>query len=196
MIDEVYAEFNWRPGRNPPAADTVKRAPNKMPEMNVIIKESGLRPPALVTATHYSIGIKAEAIVRLGYYQAVQNAKSVFRKTAGHPDEVKLKVLEDAVRRMKRETEKSVVFHLKDYRENLKFGYLFKIVEAVSDRYAAAVLNRFQAHFSGLSASVERIGTSQSDKEKARQILNAMDKTIRDLGDKISHLRGKIETTG
>jgi hypothetical protein len=111
-------------------------------------------------------------------------------------DDVKLRVLEDAVRRMKRETEKSAVFHLKDYRENLKFGYLFKLVEAVSDRYAEAVLDRFQMYFSDLAASVERIGSSQSDKEKTRQILNEMDRTIRDLSEKINRIRGEVEAAG
>jgi GTPase SAR1 family protein len=196
MVDEAYAEFNWRPGRNPAASDAVKRSLNKPPDLDVILNESGLRPPALVTATHYSTGIKAEAIVRFGYYKAVQNVKTVLRKTAVPRDDVKLRVLEDAVRRMKRETEKSAVFHLKDYRENLKFGYLFRLVEAVSDRYAEAVLDRFQMYFSDLAASVERIGSSQSDKEKTRQILNEMDRTIRDLSEKINRIRGEVEAAG
>ncbi len=196
MVNDAYAEFNWRGGRNLSASDTVKSSPNKPPDLDVILNESGLRPPALVTAIHYSTGIKAEAIVRLGYYKAMRNAKTVFRKTAVHQGDVRLKVLEDAVRRMKRETEKSAVFHLKDYRENLKFGYLFKLVEAVSNRYAEAVLDRFQMYFTDMSASVEHIGTSQSDKENTRWILDEMDRIIQDLSEKISRIRGEIEAAG
>jgi hypothetical protein len=95
---------------------------------------------------------------------------------------------------MKRETARSVVFHLKDYRENLKFRYFFKLVEAVSDSFAQSVLERFQAYFSDLSATIERIGTSQSDKEKARHILDDMGRASRELIEKINRIRGEIET--
>ena len=97
------------------------------------------------------------------------------------------------MRRMKRETARSVVFHLKDYRENLKFRYFFKLVEAASESFAQTVLERFQAYFSDLSATIERIGTSQSDKDKARQIFDDMERTSRELGDKINRIRAEIE---
>ena len=90
-------------------------------------------------------------------------------------------------------TEKSVVFHIKDYRENLKFRYLFKLVEATSDGFAQAVLDRFQAYFSNLSTTVVRIGTSQEDKARAIQILNEMEKLSRELNAKINHVRRQTE---
>jgi hypothetical protein len=85
------------------------------------------------------------------------------------------------------------VFHLKDYRENMKFRYFFKLVEAASESFAKTVLERFQAYFSDLSATIERIGTNQSDKDKAGQIFDDMERTSRELVDKINRIRKEIE---
>ena len=194
MMEEAYEEFNGLSDRSDGLAEGTHRSRIRPPEMEAIIKTSGLRPPALVTATHYSARIKAEAIVRLGYYKAIRKSKAIFKKSTEHPGDVKIKAMEDALQRMKRETARSVVFHLKDYRENLKFRYFFKLVEAASESFAQTVLERFQAYFSDFAATIDRIGTSQSDKEKARQIFDDMERTSRELRDKISRIREAIET--
>jgi hypothetical protein len=67
-------------------------------------------------------------------------------------------------------------------------------VEAVSASFAETVLEHFQAYFSDLSATVERIGTSQGDQEKARQILDDMERASRELIGKIDRMRKEIET--
>jgi len=194
MMEEAYGEFNQMSDRTEGSAEGIRRSNMRPPEMAAIIKISALRPPALVTATHYSARIKAEAIVRLGYYKAMRKSKTIFKKSTQHQGEVKIKAMEDVLRRMKRETARSVVFHLKDYRENLKFSYFFKLVEAASESFAQTVLERFQAYFSDLSATTERIGTSQGDKEKARKIFVDMERTSRALVEKINRIRTEIET--
>jgi len=194
MMGEAYEEFNRLSDRSDGAVEGVGRPRIRPQEMAAVIKASGLRPPALVTATHYSARIKAEAIVRLGYYKAVRKSKSIFKKSAEHQGEVKIKAMDDALRRMKRETARSVVFHLKDYRENIKFRYFFKLVEAASESFAQTVLERFQAYFSDLAATMERIGTSQSDKDKARLTFDDMERTSQGLVARINRIRQEIET--
>jgi hypothetical protein len=95
---------------------------------------------------------------------------------------------------MKRDTEKSVVFNLKDYRENLKFRFLFKLVDATSEGFAQAVLDRFQAYFSNLSTTIEGIGTSQKDKAKAMKILEGMDQACQALTTRVNKVRNEVET--
>lgn len=192
MMEEAYEEFNGLSDRAGLESEGFDRAP-RTPEIEAIIKSSRLRPPALVTATHYSAKIKAEAILRLGYYKALRKSKTMLKKAGDQQDETKIKALQDALRRMKRETARSIEFHLKDYRENLKYSYLYKLVEAVSESFSQAVLERFQAYFSDLSATITRIGNSQSDKEKARQILDEMDQASKELIAAINRIRGEIE---
>ena len=194
MMEEAYAEFNGHPDSSPWHAAGIHRPPNRYPQMDTIIKISGLKPPALVTATHYSAGIKAEAIVRLGFYKAVQKSKTMFKKSAGQDGRELRKALEDTLRRMKRETQRSVVFHLKDYRENLKFSYLFQLVEVARESYSQAVLDRFQAYFSDLSAIFERVGTNRDDREKAKAIIDEMDRASRQLIEKVNRIRMEIGT--
>jgi GTPase SAR1 family protein len=189
MVEEAYQEFNHASNRS----ESVNRSRIRPLEMETIIKTSGLKPPALVTATHYSARIKAEAILRLGYYKAMRKSKALFKKSAEQSQAIKIKAVEDALSRMKRETARSVVFHLKDYRENLKFQYFFNLVEAVSAGFAETVLEHFQVYFSDLSATVERIGTSQGDQEKARQIIDDMERASRELSGKIDRIRLEIE---
>jgi len=193
MIEDAYEEFNGMLGRKKKVSGKKIPSGNKSPKMNAVIEGSGAVPQPLVAAMHYSARLRTEAVMRLGFYRAFRSVTTLFKKTADGKDTEALKALQDAIRLMKRETEKSVVFHIKDFRENLKFKYLFKLIKATSDGFAQAVLDRFQAYFSDLSANIERIGTRQNDKAKAMQILNEMDQVSRELNAKIDRVRKEIE---
>jgi GTPase SAR1 family protein len=192
MIEDAYDEFNGMLGRSEQFADGIHPMGTKPAKMDTVISAGSVSPPPLAAAMHYSTKIKTEAIMRLGFYRAIRNVSKLFRKSTNREGEETLQALKDAIRRMKRETGKSVVFHLKDYRENLKFRYLFKLAEATSDGFAQTVLDRFQAYFSDLSATMERIGTSQNDKTRAVKILNEMDQISQQLNKKLDLIRKEI----
>jgi hypothetical protein len=191
MIEEAYEEFNKMLGRTELFADEIHSLENRSPKIDTAIDRS-VSPPPLVASMHYSTKIKTEAILRLGFYRVRRNVSKLFKKSAKREDEEKLRALTDAVRRMKRETGKSLEFHLKDYRENLKFGYLFKLAEATSDGFSQTALDRFQAYFSDLSATMKHIGASQNDKGRAVKILNEMDQISGQLNKKLDHIRKQI----
>ncbi len=193
MIEDAYDEFSGILGRNSSNPATKKRSSKAEPRMVSIIKTSDANPPPLVAALHYSAKVRTEAIMRLGFYRALRNVKTLFRKSSDPKGQEALKALKDAARRMKRETEKSVVFNLKDYRENLKFRFLFKLVDATSEGFAQAVLDRFQAYFSDLSATIEGVGTNQKNKTRAMKILDDMDQACQALNARISKVREGIE---
>jgi hypothetical protein len=192
MIEDTYGENHGMLGRSELFADGIIPAGNKPPTMDTLTSIGSVSPPPLAAAMHYSTKIKTEAVLRLGLYRVIRNVSKLFRKSANREGEETLWALKDAIRRMKRETGKSVVFHLKDYRENLKFRYLFKLAETTSEGFGQAVLDRFQAYFSDLSATMERIGTSQNDKARAVKILNEMDQVSRQLNKKLDLIRKEI----
>jgi GTPase SAR1 family protein len=192
MAEEAYEEFNKLSDRSQLLAEGTNPSPDRALRMEVVVKESGLKPPVLVTAAHYSAGIKIKAFMHLGFYKTVQKYKTMFKKTTGSDGQARTKVLEDAVQRMISETLRSVVYQLKDYRENLKFGYLFQLVDAACESYAQKVLERFQAYFCDLSAILERVGTSQEDQEKAKAIIDEMDRSSRELVEKINRIRRRL----
>ena len=131
-------------------------------------------------------------MVRLGFYRAVRNMKTLFKKSANPTGGEALKAIKDAVRRMKLEVTKTMVFHLKDYRENLKFSYLHGLIEAASDSFSQTLLDRFQAYFSDITTTIGHLSNSQFDKEKALKILNEMDQVSQGLTDKLEQIRRKI----
>ena len=193
IIEDAYEEFNGLLGRNTAAAGAKKRAPKAGTRVESVIKTSDVSPPPLVAALHYSAKVRTEAVMRLGFYRALKNVKTLFKKSSEPKGKQAIKALDNAARRIKRETEKSVVFNLKDYRENLKFRFLFKLVDATSEGFAQAVLERFQAYFSDLSATVEGIGTNQKDKTRAIKILDEMDEVCQTLDARICKVREEIE---
>jgi GTPase SAR1 family protein len=194
MIEDAYGELNGMSGRNPLIAGGKKPSAESTPKMRSVPKTSSVSPPTLVAALNYSAKVRTEAVVRLGFYRALSNVRTLFRKSSDHKGKQALKALGDAADRMKRDTEKSVIFNLKDYRENLKFRFLFKLVDATSEGFSQAVLDRFQAYFSGLSATIEGIGTSQKDKAKAIKILDEMAQGCQALEARIGKVREEIET--
>ena len=193
IIEEAYDEFNGIIGRNPSTPDGKKRPAKSATKMKAVNKTVAVSPPPLVAALHYSAKVRTEAVVRLGFYRALSNVKTLFRKSSDHKGKQAFKALQDAAQRMKRDTEKSVVFNLKDYRENLKFRFLFKLVDATSAGFGQAVLDRFQAYFSDLSATIEGIGKSQKDKEKAIKIIEDMDQACQVLSTQVDQIRKEIE---
>ena len=192
MIEDAYDELNGTLGRNELSNGGSHSSDNKPLRLDTVISAGSVSPPPLVAAMQYSTKIKTEAIMRLGIYRVMRNVSKLFRKSSSREGEEKLQALKDSIRRMKRETGKSVVFHLKDYRENLKFRYLFKLAEATADGFAQTVLDRFQAYFSDLSATMERIGTSQNDKARAVNILSEMDQISQQLNKKLDLIRKNI----
>ncbi len=171
--------------RNPSPAD--------LSLLEILADAANLKPPALVAVMGYSTKIKTEALMRLGLYRVLKNVKAIFKKSAKHDRGEIARALQDGIELIKRETKKSLAFQLKDYRENLKFGYLFELIEAAANGFAQAVLNQFQAYFSDLSTVIETISTSRQDKKQALQILDEMDLVIGQLEEKIDGLRGQIE---
>ncbi len=193
MVEDVFNELRGKLGRGEPFGEEINPSSKKSPMMDAVTSVGNLRPPPLVAAMQYSTKIKTEAILRLGLYRVMGNVSNLFKKSDDREGEQIMRALKDAIRRMKQETEKSVVFHLKDYRENLKFRYLFKLAEATADSCAKTALNRFQAYFSDLSATMARIGTGQNEKAGAMKILDDMDQASRRLNEKLDHLRKQIE---
>ena len=190
MVKDAYHENMGLSDRN--KSFGVNPSENTAPDINAVIQASGLVRPPLIANMSYSTKIKTEAYMRLGYYRVSGRLKKLVKRSATDYREEALKALNDGVRRMKRETKQSILFHFKDYQENLKFSYLYKLVEATAASYAQALLDQFQAHFSDLSSIIEQISSSQQNKDQAAKIFNEMDLVSRKLNDRIHQIRHAI----
>jgi hypothetical protein len=97
---------------------------------------------------------------------------------------------------MKRETLKSVVANLKDYRENLKFGYFSRLIDTTASSLEETLVERFQVYFNDLSTIVGQISHTKDDREQAFRVLKEMEAKSNRLKDRVERLKEKIEGVG
>jgi len=142
----------------------------------------------------YTAKMKTEATMRLGLYKVVNIFKRLLKKPIQEKNEGEMLALRDGVLRVKSEMEKSVISHFKDYQENIKFQYIYKLVEAESNSLYETLLDRFQVYGADLSSIVDLINNKMIDKEQTSEMMKIMAFNCSEMGKKINGLREKIET--
>ncbi|BBO87442.1 dynamin family protein [Desulfosarcina ovata] len=162
-------------------------------EMEAIRKMAALSRPTAAATMHYSAQIKTEAVMRLGFYKLVNLVRQAFKRPAEKARQEPFLAMDAAVKRMKRETERSILFHLKDHKENIKFQYLLKLADAAAAALQRQMLERFQHHGADLSQLVQRIGETQLDKEKITASLEQMEATAGSVKTRISDIKAKLQ---
>ena len=193
MIDDALAQYDG-------AMDNSEAPPKRTwtrisiaADLDRIRGNAGLSLPPAAATMHYSAQIKTEVVMRLGAYKIINLIKKAFKKTADKEQQGAILALASGIKRMKRETERSILFHLKDYKENIKFQYLLKLADAAAQAVYGQMLERFQHQGADLSNLVERVNIQQLDKENVSALLSDMGSTATTLQEKISVLKSDVE---
>lgn len=163
------------------------------PELERIRQAAGLSLPPAAATMRYSVQIKTEAVMRFGWYKIVNLVKRTFRKGGDRAQREQFLALSSGVKRMKQETERSIRFHLKDYKENLKFQYLLKLAEAAAATLQRLMLERFQHQGADLSKLVTMIRERRVDKENVSAALRQMEADSMALQEKIARLKADLD---
>ncbi|HHP7234425.1 MAG TPA: dynamin family protein [Desulfobacterales bacterium] len=174
-----------------PASDDLPGAV-ELPSVESVKNAAGLKLPPMVAFLRYSAKIKTEAFLNLGFFSLLQGFQKLLRKNrpAG---ESQVRALKRSVDHMKKLTEESLLFQCKDYRENLKFRYLYKLVDAVSQAMAETVLSRFQTFGSDTATALQQIQERHSGREEVGTAIAAMDRQTSMLGDQLQQLKIDID---
>ncbi len=165
-----------------------------LPDVDTIKAITGLTLPPAVAYMRYTAKIKTEAVMRLGFYTVVKFFKKLLKKPIERKNEEGILALQAGVLRMKRETERSMAFFFKDYQENIKFQYMYKIVEAVSNSLYESLIDRFQVYAADLSNTLELINDKLIDKEQASTTLQEMAVAAGKIEEKINTVCENIRT--
>jgi hypothetical protein len=163
-----------------------------LPDTETIKTIAGLTLPPAAAVMHYSTRIRTEAVVRLGLYSLAKVFKRMLRKKVQNRKEEGVLALKDGVSRMKKDTERSVIAHFKDYKENIKFQYLFKIVDAIAASFSKILGDRFRACDTDLTQLSDRIGKRQDDRQIISETLHGMTNTIDAIDSRIQLLRKSL----
>jgi len=118
----------------------------------------------------------------------VTGFKKMLKKpvTRGEED---LRGLKEGMAQIKRETRQALAFHLKDYQENLKFKYLFRLAETAAERLSQAVTGQLQAYSADFGALADRLSSKQEDKQRAAAALADMNARCRRIEEDLGRLK-------
>ncbi len=163
--------------------------PIRIPKMDAIRFQAGVKLPLAAVTLNYSAKIKTEAIMKLGCYSFVTLVRRLFKKPVQDKSEDVANALKGGVERMKIETERSVVSHFKDYRENIKFQYLLKLTEEAFKSLFQCLLDRFLVYSSDITQIVNRADSHQSDKFLVSRTLSDMREQSRHIAGQLKNIR-------
>jgi GTPase SAR1 family protein len=165
---------------------------NEMPGLDSVKVIAGIKLPPAVATLRYSAKIKTEAVLRLGFYNAVKVLKQVLKKPFRNELERQKNALRDGGQRMKHETEKSMQSHLKDYRENIKFQYLFRLADAVAEALKDTMIGRLQAYAGSLIKMIDDVRDRKLDKTRSMEMLGEMHRQAAQIDTSIQRLEDGI----
>jgi len=175
---------------HPPGHPAAKGA--GMPDVDAIKGFLGLTFPPVATAMRFSARIKTDAVLRLGFHTVIGVVKKIFKKADQDPNEHKILALKEGVKRIKRETEKAIAFHFKNHKENLKFQYMFVLVDAISSMVSETLISRFEVYDTDLTHLSGLMNKQENDKESTLEILDEMSRVTKGLEGRIAQTRQKI----
>jgi GTPase SAR1 family protein len=148
-------------------------------------------PPA-AAALHYSANIRTEAVMRLGFYSVVRMFRKILKRTVGGKKAEELRALKDSVRKMKKETERSIAAHFRDYKENLKFQYLQPLAQAAGRHLFGILTEQFAASMADVKDLATAIDAKRSDKAGVDKSLEAIEQSTTELQMQLKRMREKI----
>ncbi len=163
-----------------------------LPDLECVKTTSGLKlPPAGITL-RYSARIKSEAVLRMGAYTMLTWIRRLLKKPFRNREDDGLMALRDAVERMKSETERSMDGHFRDYRENIKFQYLFKLVDATASVLHQNIMERFRSYSADSSEITSFARNHQTDKTGILDALTRFGNTTDDIRNRMGRIRNRL----
>lgn len=163
-------------------------------DINVLKNITGLTPPSSAATLQYSAKLRTEAFIRLGFYSTVKLIKKAFKKPLKDEDE-KLRALTDGFMLIQRETEKSIIFHFENYRENFKFQYISRLLDAAATHLHQLLMERFQSYDTNITAMENLIEKKGKDREELISFLDHVSEDATRIQMKMKTARDTIKET-
>ncbi|QTA79709.1 Dynamin superfamily protein [Desulfonema limicola] len=195
MVREALDEYNstMKILGIPPVE--ISRKNISLPDISSIKNNAGLKFPSGSNIMNYSASIKTDAVMRLGFYRFILFVKKLIKKPEQEKNKGEIMALKGGVARLKQETEKSVNFLFKDYRENIKYQYILKLADAVSNSFNKSLAEQFESYVTDLSQIAELVKEKRINKDQTSSDLKNILNGCQDVNKKINTLKQKIETS-
>lgn len=174
MVSDAMAQYNS--ALESLGLETVETGRHRitLPDVQAVKRQNELEIPTAAATLNYSRSIKTEAIMRFGVSNLAGRIRRLIRRKPEGGGQAGHAALKAAVKRMKRETEEGISFQFKNYKENIKFQYLFSLVDAIAARLYDELMDRFHDFTSDLVKLSELTGKQQVDESAVVNQLNEM----------------------
>jgi len=186
QYEEALAQFELDRIPGQLAFDTV-------PDLESIKQSIGLNLPPAAATMRYSANIKTDAVIRLGLYALLRVVRKALKKNMGVKGDEELKALQDGIRRMKRETERSILEHFRDYQENIKFQYMLRLLDVAGSRLFEGLTEHFRMYVSDLNELINSMGSERSDKEQVGEALGAVEAALGAMQTRVEAMRREVD---
>ena len=186
QYEEALAQFELDRIPGQVAFDTV-------PDLESIKQSMGLSLPPAAATMRYSANIKTDAVIRFGIYALLRVVRKALKKPLGAKGDEEIKALQDGVRRMKRETERSILEHFKDYQENIKFQYVLRLLDVAGSRLFEGLTEHFRIYVSDLNELIDSMSSERSDKEQVGEALGSIEAALSAIHSQIESLRRDVD---
>ncbi len=192
MAREMLSEYNKFMEKQGIVVESANPRQGVQTDLTLLKHEKGLALPPASATMNYSLSIKTEALARLGVYHIIHKIRQLIHKPAQGPIENALSALKDAVSRMKKETVSSLIFHFKNYNENIKFQYIFKLIDIISEHLFAGMMERFHNYAQDLTEVMHQTALQREDQSKATDFLKAIHSEVAAVSHRISLIQQQI----
>ncbi len=150
----------------------------RSPDVDSVKSDARLNIPRLAGTIQYSTRIKTEAILRLSIYKTVKTVKKLLKKPVKEGPDSAMRSLEASVRGIKKQMQESIKDHFLDYKESLKYQYVFKLVDAMSIELYEALTDRMRAFTGNLSDMKGLIENKGLAKDRLAEELASMQTSL------------------
>ena len=164
----------------------------QLPSLENVKTATKLRPPAMITLLRYTAKLRTDAILKLGYVSALKLFGRLLPEKQQRVRDGRLRALQGNVRRMKKLTADALLHQCKNYRENLKFAYFYKLVDAMAAELTESLLESFRIYGDDAQTAAEGLHRHQSDKERTLETLTEMASSADKVGRSIADLRSNV----
>jgi len=158
------------------------------PEIALTKTDARLTMPRLASTMRYSARIKTEAILRLGFYNTLKTARKLLKKSVGEGPDTAIRSLQDSVRLIKEQMQESIADHFMDYKENMKYQYVFRLVEAMSSRLYETLTDHMMAFTGNLSDMKSVIDNERLVEGRSSEQFTAMQQSLDAVWEKIMEI--------
>ncbi|MCG8472245.1 MAG: dynamin family protein [Desulfobacterales bacterium] len=176
MIKDALGEYRQAIEELGLAASDEALASFSSVDMETARKLGGIQFPSVATVMAYSLRVRAEAMLRFGAYNVFNMLKRIFKKPQDAKAELRAKALSDGMNRTRTEAIEAITQHLRSYKENLKFQYLYKLADALSNQLFDTYAEGFHTYLGELGELTSRVNETGKDKESILTSLEEMEK--------------------